>query len=111
MRSFCWRATSLRWMTSGPLSRFYCDAAPPEMTTKEGLCILVLEGDGIRRISRFHSNWIEKRGHKQGTSKFLALSFHNFAFLGLPYDSLKIPLLLTSIPTTLPGMSLCWRSI
>jgi hypothetical protein len=51
------------------------------------------------------------RGHKQGTSKFLALSFHNFAFLGLPYDSLKTPFLLTSIPTTLSGMSLCWRSI
>src|ERR1700674_1559394 len=102
MRSFRCRATSQRWMTSGPLSRFYCDAAPPEMTTKEGLHILLLEGDGIGPISRFQSNWINKRGYKQRTSKFLALSFHNFAFLGLPCYSLKIPFLLSSIPTTLP---------
>src|ERR1700676_769051 len=89
-------------MTSGLLSRFYCDAAHPEMTTKERLQIRVLVGNGFGPISRLQSNWIEKRGYKQGTSKFLALSFHNFVFLGLPCNSLKIPFLLSSILTTLP---------
>ena len=43
--------------------------------------------------TRFPSNWPEKRGNNRGTSKFLALSFLNFAFLGALSNSLKIQFL------------------
>ena len=42
-------------------------------------------------LSAFAAGGHLTRGNNQGTSKFLALSFHNFGFLGVPCNSLKIP--------------------